>query len=271
MSESIAFTKMVASGNDFVVIDNRRRELKIDAAWVQRICRPHTGVGADGVLIFEPSPKTSFRMSIFNPDGSKAEACGNGFRCVARFAKEKLGLPSRFEFESDAGLIGASVKGEEIAVDLVAPSAYQESAEIEVMDRRLHYSFIHTGVPHAVIFVEGLAKIEVQELGRAIRRHERFHPRGTNVNFVEVKGRHELHVRTYERGVEKETLACGTGSAAAAVVSALRGYVTPPVEVTTSGGEILGVDFQMKDGAVAGLSLAGKAHFVFEGRWLNGS
>ena len=266
MSQTIPFYKMVASGNDFVVIDNRKRLIKNPSAFAKQVCAWHTGVGADGILLYESSKKADFKMRIINSDGSEAEACGNGFRCIALYAKEKMGLGSEFEFESLAGLIQAKVTGTRVSVGMVKPTELKLRGELQVSGHRLHYSFINTGVPHAVILVEGLKKIDVNDLGRSVRNHSRFQPRGTNVNFVEVMGKHEIHVRTYERGVEKETLACGTGSTASALISTLLGYTRPPVNVKTSGGETLGVDFKVESSGVSRVKLAGEAQFVFEGK-----
>jgi diaminopimelate epimerase len=265
MQKAIPFFKAVASGNDFVIVDNRRRVIQDAVRFAQAVCPRHTGVGADGVLLFEPSKKSSFKMRIVNSDGSEAEACGNGFRCIALFAKEKLGFPNEFEFESLAGLIQARIKGSSVRVQLVKPSQYREKGEVTVLGHRLHYSFINTGVPHTVIFVEGLSKIDVNGLGRAVRTHAAFKPYGTNVNFVEVKNGQEINVRTYERGVESETLACGTGSTASALISSFLGYTKPPVKVITSGGEILTIDFKQQNGKTDVVTLEGEARIVFEG------
>lgn len=263
--KQIPFHKMVATGNDFVVIDNRKGLVKDAKAFAKQVCTWHTGVGADGVLLLENSRRAHFKMRIINSDGSEAEACGNGFRCIALYAKEKLGYPSKFSFESISGIIQAQVKGRRVRVELIKPTDYRARGELVVSGHRLHYSFINTGVPHTVIFVEGLSKINVDELGRAIRNHDHFKPRGTNVNFVEVKNPKEIHVRTYERGVEKETLACGTGSTASAVISGLLGYTKSPVRIKTSGGEILNVDFQSQNGQVQKAALEGEVSWVFEG------
>jgi diaminopimelate epimerase len=271
MSKQIPFYKMVASGNDFVVIDNRKKMVKDPLAMTRQLCALHTGVGADGILLVENSRKADFKMRIINSDGSEAEACGNGFRCIALFAREKMGYPQKFQFESLSGVIEASVgKSGQVKVQLVRPTDIRLRDEIQVMGHRLHYSFLNTGVPHTVIFVEGLAKIDVAGLGRAIRYHERFKPRGTNVNFAEVASGRQINVRTYERGVENETLACGTGSTASALASALLGYTKPPVKVKTSGGEILTVDFRREGDKITSVTLEGEAKFVFEGNLMNG-
>jgi diaminopimelate epimerase len=268
MTKEIPFYKMVASGNDFVVVDNRHKVIKDPVGFARKICTPHTGVGADGLLLFENSGKADFKMRIINSDGSEAEACGNGFRCIALFAKEVLKYPSKLRFESQSGMIQARVNHEKVSVELVTPSNIRLHEELEVLGHRLHYSFVNTGVPHVVIFVEGLPKIEVETLGRAIRQHGRFQPRGTNVNFAEVKNEKQIHVRTYERGVEKETLACGTGSSASAIVSSLMHYTKPPVQVKTQSGEILTIHFRQHGNKVTDVTLEGDVHFVYEGKLL---
>ncbi len=268
MSRTISFHKMVASGNDFLVIDHRKRFIKNPAAFTKKVCAWHTGVGADGILLFENSKKADFKMRIVNSDGSEAEACGNGFRCIALYAKEKMGMGSQFEFESLAGLIQAKVSGCRVSVGMVQPTELKLRGELQVSGHRLHYSFVNTGVPHTVILTEGLDKMDVDNLGRLVRYHETFKPRGTNVNFVEIKGPKEIHVRTYERGVEKETLACGTGSTASAVITSILDYTKAPVKVKTSGGEILMIDFKRENGGVSNVKLEGEASFVFEGKLL---
>ena len=266
MSQEISFHKMVASGNDFIVIDNRRYLLKNPAVLTRELCAQHVSVGADGVLLIENSRKADFKMRILNSDGSEADACGNGFRCIALYAHKKMRMPARFRFESGAGLVEAQVKGARVCVELVKPSQFQGKAELNVLGNRLHYSFINTGVPHTVIFVEALDKIDVNGLGRAVRNHERFRPKGTNVNFVEVQGRNEIEVRTYERGVEGETLACGTGSTASALISCLLDYARPPVRVKTKSGEILTVNFIKQGPKIDKVTLEGSARFVYEGK-----
>ncbi|MFA7254569.1 MAG: diaminopimelate epimerase [Candidatus Omnitrophota bacterium] len=266
MKTSIPFYKMVASGNDFVVVDNRRGAVKDAVAFTREVCRPHLGAGADGVLLFENSKKANFRMRIINSDGSEAAACGNGFRCIALYAHEILKYSSRMNFESGSGLIEAEVgQKNNIKVQLTKPRVFEMDGVLELRKQKIRYAFLDTGVPHVVIFVEGLEKAEVLETGKAIREHARFQPFGTNVNFVEVKGKKEIAVRTYERGVENETLACGTGSTASAVVSVLKGHVQSPVSVVTQGGEKLRIDMQKKGNEITKVFLEGKAQFVYKG------
>lgn len=268
MENKIAFYKMVASGNDFVVVDNRQQAVKDATSFARMICRPHLGAVADGLLLFEASRKAHFKMRILNPDGSEAAACGNGFRCIALYAHEILKYSSNMRFESGSGIIEGRVgpKGV-VKVQLIKPRIFEMDNTLEVRGNRLHYSFLDTGVPHTVIFVEGLPKIEVVEIGRAVRQHAHFQPFGTNVNFVEVKSKREIAVRTYERGVEDETLACGTGSTASAVVSVLKGYTESPVSVRTKGGETLRVESVKRGKEIEKVFLEGKAQFVYKGEY----
>lgn len=271
--KEITFYKMVASGNDFVVVDNRRRFISNPAPLAREVCDRHTGVGADGLLLIEKGgrAKIDYRMRILNADGSEAEACGNGFRCVALLANKKLGLPAKQRFETLSGTVEAEIKQNRVRVRLTNPKDFKGPEQIQSkgegeIQPKLRYYFIRVGVPHVVIFVEGLSQLPVFEIGRKIRYHARFKPAGTNVNFVEVTGPHPIQVRTYERGVEGETLACGTGSVASAVVSARAGYTEPPVRVKTRGGEILTVDFKMKGEKIQDVYLEGEVRLVFEGK-----
>lgn len=268
LQNKIPFYKMVASGNDFVVVDNRRQIIKDATAFARTICRPHQGAIADGVLLFEASQKANFKMRIVNPDGSEAAACGNGFRCIALYAHDILKYSPNMRFESGSGIIEGHVgpKGS-VKVQLVKPRIFERDNVIEVRGNRLHYTFLDTGVPHTVIFVEGLPKVEAIEIGKAIRHHAHFQPFGTNVNFVEVKNKKEIAVRTYERGVENETLACGTGSTASAVVSVLKGYTESIVSVQTKGGEKLRIEVFKKNHEIEKVFLEGKTQFVYRGEF----
>ncbi len=264
----IKFHKLVASGNDFIVIDNRKNTVKNQKAIAEKICKPHLGVGADGVLFIEPSKKADFFMRIINSDGSEAEACGNGYRCVGLYANTLLKFPKSMTAETLAGLIEIQVGKDTIKVKMAKPSEYRETIKIGLNGSKMNAAFINTGVPHAVIFTENLKNTPVEVLGRQIRYHELFAPRGTNVNFAEVTGKNALNIRTYERGVEAETLACGTGTVASAVVAYLTGRVSAPVSVTTKSGEILQVYLDLKNKKIEHVFLEGAANFVFEGRLL---
>ncbi|MDP2941715.1 MAG: diaminopimelate epimerase [Candidatus Omnitrophota bacterium] len=232
MMKAIKFTKMVASGNDFVVIQGQceaKRSLpEGDKATshkllARKICDRKYGVGADGLLLLEKSKVADVRMRIFNADGSEAEMCGNGARCVALYVSHKVTRSQghKLRIETRAGVIAAEVKKEQVKIKLTDPRNIKLDIPIKVGNRNIKVNFINTGVPHTVVFVEGLEKISVPALGRQIRFHRCFASAGTNVDFVEAISNDSIQVRTYERGVEDETLACGTGSVASALVFAL--------------------------------------------------
>jgi diaminopimelate epimerase len=203
-------------------------------------------------------------MRIFNPDGSEPQMCGNGARCAALYlGKNKASI------ETKAGIIKTQVKGENVKIKLTEPKNIKLDIPIRVNNRNLKVNFIDTGVPHTVIFVEGLDKIDVFNLGRDIRYHKQFAPRGANVNFIEVAGKNAIAIRTYERGVEDETLACGTGSVAAALIFALKANSGNKICVRTKSGEILTVYFKRVANKFSDVWLEGKARIVFKGEFVN--
>jgi diaminopimelate epimerase len=263
----IPFSKMTGCGNDFIIIDNRRKILDADRLgdFVRKVCAPKLSVGADGLVLVEPSTKVNFQWRFFNSDGSVAEMCGNAARCVARFAVLKGIAPSPMAFETLAGIIEAEVAGRQIKVLMVPPTGLKLEIDVSVDGESHPVHFINTGVPHAVKFVEQAALVSVKELGKKIRFHPRFHPAGTNANFVQVMDRKHIKVRTYERGVEDETLACGTGAVASALIAARKKFVDSPVEVQTSGGEVLKIYFQHKGDGFDRVFLEGDARVVYEG------
>ena len=258
----IEFSKLSGSGNDFIIIDNM--DLKIDSddfrRYVPVICRRRISVGADGVIIVEPSNIADFKWRFFNSDGSEAEMCGNGGRCVARFVYEKGIVKDRFfSFETLAGIIKVEVKGRKVKVQLTRPFDLFLDEKLDLDDTKLVFSFVNTGVPHVVIFVDDLEKIDVDGLGRKVRFHERFAPAGTNVNFAAVKDG-KIYYRTYERGVEGETLACGTGAAACAIVAAEKGIFDFPIDVITRSGETLRIYREEEN-----IFLEGLTKWVYDG------
>ncbi len=262
----IKFTKAVATGNDFVIIDNRRRIIggRI-ALFAKKICDRKYSVGADGLLLLERSKKADFRMRIFNPDGTEAAMCGNGSRCAALFAAVKRVAPPNMSIETLAGMLGASVKGDLVKVKLTDPKDIRRDLCVSIDKRMYKLSFVNTGVPHAVYFVDDIDKVDVNHLGSRIRHHPDFLPAGTNADFVKVAGPALIKVRTYERGVEGETLACGTGSVASALMAAKTEKMTSPVTVHTQGGERLKVHFDRIDSHFSNVYLEGKAKLVFDG------
>jgi diaminopimelate epimerase len=264
--QKLSFYKMSGSGNDFIMIDNRGARLDVEPATLaQRLCRRAISVGADGLILVEPSSKADFRMRIFNADGSEAEMCGNGGRCVARFA-EILGIAGpQMAFETLAGIIRAEVNGSQVKLQLSQPRdlSLRRSIEVDGVVQQIHS--INTGVPHAILFCSGLEEVAVRELGRQIRFHPAFGPAGTNADFVTVTDSHSLAIRTYERGVEDETLACGTGVVASALVAAALGLVSSPVHVRVRGGETLTVYFDGRGSEFREVFFEGQVRLIYQG------
>ncbi len=244
MKKGIAFSKLNGSGNDFLLIDDRGGAMRgIDLpSFVGKVCNRSRSVGADGAIFIERSVRADFRWQFYNADGSRAEMCGNGGRCAARFALERGIARSPIGFETDAGLIRAEVAGRRVKLQMTSPRGLALSRTLTLGGKKIVYSFLDTGVPHAVLFVPDLEKIDLPGMGRGIRRHRVFAPKGTNVNFATVRDG-EVLVRTYERGVEGETLACGTGAVACGILAAAHGRARPPVRVRTRGGEVLTIHF----------------------------
>ncbi len=264
--ETLSFTKMSGAGNDFIMVNNSMHSLPIDwPSFAVRFCAPKTGIGADGVIVLSPDEETDFSFRIFNADGSEAEMCGNGARCAALFARRQGLAGESMKFRTLAGIIGARIDNEDVAIQMTDPFDLDTGIGIEVRQERLEVHFINTGVPHAIVFTERIEEIPVKELGRSIRWHERFSPAGTNVDFVKVLGLDSIHVRTYERGVEDETHACGTGAVASALVSNALGRVrNTPVNVRMKGGD-LKIDFSGSSGSYRKVWLIGPVATVFKG------
>lgn len=280
----IEFTKLVASGNDFIIIEsNYPLSLPVRQAGAirypllaKKICARKFGVGADGLLVLGKSKAADVKMRIFNADGTEAQMCGNGARAVAfytgRPANDWAGRPQaagrRLKIETRAGIIESQAVADKIKIKLTQANDYRPGIPIIINDRELKINSINTGVPHAVIFVQGIEQIDVSNLGRQIRYYECFAPQGANVNFVEVIDKNTIKARTYERGVEDETLACGTGAAASAVVYSLQsaGYRQKnKISVITQGGETLKVYFDREDNKIDNLWLEGKVKIVYKG------
>jgi diaminopimelate epimerase len=281
--KKILFVKMHGAGNDFIVIDEIPG---MDYALLaRRACDRHLGIGADGLLILESSQKHDYRMRIINSDGSEAEMCGNGARCMAVYITQKFAVvPEVFTMETLAGLVRASVEGETASVQLSNPKDYRPNIEIRFSEaglagkgQKVVGHFINTGVPHTIIFVSNLGDIDVSSMGRVVRNHSIFAPKGTNVNFVEKVKDGFVAVRTYERGVEDETMSCGTGSVASALVAYLQGQkkLMPEkgaaIRVVTKSGEVLDVtfDLDLKDEhpVITNVWLKGSGKFVAKGEY----
>jgi diaminopimelate epimerase len=263
MESTVTFYKMQGCGNDFVLVDNRSLKLPVErmAQWARAICPRAVSVGADGLIFLDDPPPApalnhdaDYIWHFYNADGSRAEMCGNASRCAARLAV-RLG--------TDAGPILARVMGDapEAKVLLTSPRDLEQHLTLNVDGEDMELHFVNTGVPHVLLLREDVATADVMRLGRALRFHQHFAPAGTNVNFGQVVDRERMLLRTYERGVEAETLACGTGAAAAVVLANALGLTGPRVEVTTTGKEVLTIS--LEQGKVF---LQGKALLVYEGK-----
>jgi len=267
--EELAFYKMSGHGNDFLLVDNRREAVAEPnmVGLVRAACDRKRGVGADGMVFIQSGPDgVDFAWRFFNDDGSVAEMCGNAARCAALYAT-MLGLAGpRLRFLTLAGVIQAEVRPEAVKVQLPPAKDLILDFDLDVDGRTIRMSGVNTGVPHVVLFDDNVENAPVRDLGRIIRYHPHFQPAGTNVNFARVEGEHALYNRTYERGVEDETLACGTGCLATVLVAAAKGRVSSPVAVTTQGGEVLTVHFTRAESGFQDLHLEGPVRVICSGQ-----
>jgi diaminopimelate epimerase len=262
----LRFSKMNGAGNDFVLIDNRVGDLQLAPDQIVKICDRHRGVGADGVLVLERAANgADFRMRYYNADGGEAEMCGNGARCFARYASRVAGPKEELSFETPAGMIGATLQGELVRLEMSEPKDLRLGITIPLPDRQVAAHFVNSGVPHVVVPVDDLESVDVRALGLAIRRHDLFAPKGANANFLKECGERQIAIRTYERGVEDETLACGTGVVASALIFAALKNVSGPIGVLVRGGNELLVGFDRSGDQFKNVTLTGPADFVFEG------
>jgi diaminopimelate epimerase len=262
----LRFTKMNGAGNDFVMLDNRGGDIQLSPKQVAMICDRHRGVGADGVLLLEESSNgADFRMRYYNADGGEAEMCGNGARCFARFVDRVAGAREKVSFETPAGVIGARLHGDLVTLSMSDPTGMRLSMPLQIDGEDTVVHYINTGVPHVVVPVSRVDVVHVVTQGAAIRRHKLFSPAGTNANFMEKRGANKITIRTYERGVENETLACGTGVVASALIFAATENVGGPIGVLVRGGNELQVGFKKHGDHFHEVTLTGPADFVFEG------
>ncbi len=267
--KKIDFAKMAAAGNDFIVVDNRggrfRKKVKDISGFVKAACPRKLSIGADGVLLIEDSKKADITMRIFNPDGGEVAMCGNGSRCVAYYSAKKGMTGKDMSIETRAGILKAHVHGEAVRIEMMPPKEFKTRFSIDVYDETFEVDFIDTGVPHVVYFVEDLEGFDVKRFGKEIRYHKEFASAGTNANFVKVTGRHDISLRTYERGVEDETFACGTGAVASAIVASELHSVEPPVKVRTRGGDVLTIHFKKVKDKYKDVFLEGGVKLIYEG------
>ncbi|MFH1784073.1 MAG: diaminopimelate epimerase [bacterium] len=267
VTKKVTFSKMSGSNNDFIIVDNTKGRILRRSAFAKQVCQRRLSVGADGLILIERSRRADFRMRIFNPDGSEAEMCGNGARCAALFAS-KLVCSGRknLTINTMAGILDARIMGaDRVKLRMSDPMDIKKSFEISGGKKKYKLSFANTGVPHAVIFVGDINKVDVCKIGKAIRYHSYFSPKGTNVNFVQVKDKDSIYIRTYERGVEDETLACGTGSVASAVISWLEKGLLGRVNVYTRGGSILTIHIENDGKRIHRVYLEGDVKQIYDG------
>ena len=271
----IPITKLVASGNDFVLFDVKGRTSKINfKALAKQICDRKFGMGADGLLVLGRSRRASAKMRIFNADGSEAEMCGNGARCVAYYlSKNKPNSRKKITIETMAGLLKAEVDSKKVAINMTKPKGIKLDMSLRISKRTVKANFINTGVPHVVLLSDGLDRFDVSSLGRIIRFHKKFKPRGTNVNFIEPISSDRIRIRTYERGVEQETLACGTGSVASVIIYFLKlekaklvkKTKSYKINVETRSGEVLEICFDINKNRIENVWLKGKSKIICRG------
>ena len=262
----LRFARMHGCGNDFIVIDDRQNHWHAQRhALAHALCDRRKGLGGDGLLLINSDTEVDFAMSYTNATGLEGEMCGNGARCIVKRAHDLGIVGSRVRFRTDAGLMGADLDGDHIRLAMTTPSVAELNLSLEADGIAWHGHGIDTGVPHLLIFTDQVEELDLARIGPPLRYHPHF-PRGVNANFARQVGPHRYRMRTYERGVEAETLACGTGSVATALIAALLGEATSPVTVIPTGGGELRIDFTPQSGGrFSDVYLTGPAETIAEG------
>ena len=262
----VPFSKYSGCGNDFILVDNRHLSFPFtQPKLIPQLCHRRTGVGADGVILLENSTEADFRMRIFNADGSEAEMCGNGVRCLMKFIHE-LGIHKpHCTIETKEDQVHLSLKGELVAVAMPLPYDLRWNHTVSIDDKDWELQYLNTGVPHAILFVEALESEHWMSLAPKIRYHPSFNPKGTNVNFARVEAPGSVQIRTYERGVEGETLACGTGAVASAIAASRCYALKPPITIRPRSNDALQIDFEWQADCVKNVTMTGPATQIFRG------
>jgi diaminopimelate epimerase len=269
----IDFLKVEGAGNDFILIDNYESKYKLSLTQLARsVCDRHRGIGADGILVLEKSKLADIKMRYLNADGSEGAMCGNGGRCIANYALAKQ-IKNKISIEALDYIYEAEYSGKDIRLFMKDSSEPKHDLKFHYKNEIIKTSFIDTGSPHLVIFTKDLPRIigtklellDVKVIGRYLRNERLFSPAGTNVNFVEVRKEGLIKIRTYERGVEDETLACGTGSIAAAIIATIKYSLKPPIKVLTKSRSILIIDFKIDGSRAKNVSIKGETKNVFSG------
>lgn len=260
------FSKYCGCGNDFIILDDREKTFPAHhKEIIRKLCHRQKGIGADGIVLLQPSCKADFTMLIFNSDGTQAEMCGNGIRCLGKFLVDIGIVKPHYHIETLYTIHRLAVEAKGISVDMGDPQEEEWGLRIRIQQEDVHIHRINTGVPHAVEFVENLEAIDMHKRGKEVRRHPLFNPKGTNYNAVQVLGKQQIAVRTYERGVEAETLACGTGATAAALAAAKIYGLSSPVQVRTKSGEQLTIGFEVCKGHLGQVVMTGPAERIYTG------
>lgn len=261
------FAKYVGCGNDFILFDNRQFDFPSDdPTLIQRLCDRHKGIGADGVLLLELSEIADCRMRIFNADGSEAEMCGNGARCFVKWLKTLGFNQAFFRIEAMHRLLQVVVIDNDIQIDMGSPMSIEWDIPFQKDETQLFVHHLDTGVPHTVILIDDLENFPLSEWGPYVRHHPLWMPNGTNLTIVKQMKKNILNIRTYERGVENETLACGTGATAAALAIAYHQLIDGPITVNTRSGEKLIIDFKRNGDQFSHVTMTGPAEAVFRGQ-----
>ncbi|MCH7963145.1 MAG: diaminopimelate epimerase [Bacteroidetes bacterium] len=265
--KNISFVKMSGAGNDFIIIDKAQNpEIVLTINVISRLCSRRNGIGADGIIIISDREKFDFSMDYFNADGSTGTLCGNGARCSIKFAVDtgKTKSNNVSFISNEIEYTGELLNNGLIKFNMKPPENIEENISLDVAGSGISASFLHTGSPHVVIVVDDIDDVPVIKIGKEIRYSESFAPEGTNVNFIETTGK-EIFIRTYERGVEDETYACGTGAVAAAIIGNIKFGIKPPVSLHTKGGDELVVSFMVDGSDYKSVSLTGPVKDVFKG------
>lgn len=264
----IAFTKMHGAGNDFVMIQNLDGKIELSSEQVAQLCDRRFGIGADGLILLNPADDDSVQatMVYYNADGGRVDMCGNGARCFTSFALQNgLGDGANVSFKTDAGPMKANAKNGQFTIRLTPMHDLRLDQTLETPQGTFAYHFMNTGVEHVVRFMDDVSSVDIVPEGSAVRYHPDFAPKGTNANFAQIQTDGIIKVRTYERGVEGETLACGTGVTAVAIAAVLKGFSKTPVSLRVAGGDVLAIDFDRNGDAVSNVTLTGPAKTVFTG------
>ena len=282
--EKVFFTKMSGAGNDFIVIDsNKNPDIILDPGIITKLCDRRNGIGADGVIAISDLDNYDFKMDYYNSDGSTKTLCGNGARCAIKFAQSSNRLKNgKASFVANQDIYSGEVLGsEEVKFNLNTPADISSNLKVDAAGQEINYFFANTGSPHVVIKIEEILRepsdinsfhtdindVQVFNIGKEIRYHKNFLPGGTNVNFIKIIDK-KILIRTYERGVEDETLACGTGSVASAIIASLFFNLEPPITLLTRGGNELVVNFKVERNNILNLSLSGPAKIIYNGNFL---